>query len=150
MYTAIRIVSALSVLLIASAEDIKYKKIHVLLPLTVCFLCILLLVVFDNYSLVNLLMDMSLGVGLMIYSFMSRGKIGQGDGIIMCMVGIASGISTAVIVMCFASIFSFVYMVIHKLTKKTDTWEDVKDIEVPFLPFAAFSYIIINAAIICG
>ncbi|MCI8307154.1 MAG: hypothetical protein HFH14_03795 [Lachnospiraceae bacterium] len=147
MYRTISIISALTALVIGTVEDIKYKRIHILAPCTVCAGVALLYCIYDNYSVIRMCGDIALGMGLILYSAVSHGKIGYGDGIIMCMVGVVSGIYTAVIVMMFASFAAFVYMAARMISGEKS--RRMTEAEVPFVPFAAISYIIINIALLC-
>lgn len=138
MYRVVSIVSALIVLAIGAAEDIKYKKINIILPCFVSAEAILLNVLYNNYSLPGLLADISLGIGMILYSAISRGKIGWGDGVVLCMIGVVSGINIAVSAMALASICSFIYMLQGVIRKK----KRMVDAEVSFVPFVAVCYII--------
>lgn len=142
MYSVFGVVTALSVLAAASLEDIRYKKIHIHVP---CFVCVavLLSAVYEGRSSVNLFADLSLGIGLTVYSVLSHGKIGRGDGIIMCMLGLVSGGEAAVIVMIFASLLSLIYMFICLKVQKKEERGCMRDAETPFIPFVTAAYIII-------
>lgn len=147
-YKVLGVICVLSALIIAAVEDIKYKKIHIIIPFLVSVVYALFCVLNCNFSLIIIFVNMSLGIGIIIYSVVSRGKIGRGDGIIICMIGIVCGIGTAVNVMVIASAVSYIYLIIYKISNRIASRVCAKNDGTPFVPFITAAYIIINFRIL--
>ena len=75
-----------------SIEDIRQKKITAVITLIFSIIGILLQVWNGDHSVVQILSGMALGVCIMGFSYLTKGKIGIGDGMILVMTGIYLGI----------------------------------------------------------
>lgn len=142
MYGTVNAVLLAITLVIGAAEDIKHRKIDIRLPCTVGAWAVLSNMIYDNYSVQEMFADMGIGIGIIMYSAASRGKIGLGDGVLLCIIGVCSGGNTALNVMAAASVCSFIYMLIRSIRRKTA----LAGAEAAFVPFVAASYIINTAA----
>lgn len=130
MFRIINIVIAGVVLTICMFQDIRFHRIYALLPAAGCLAGLLLNSLYDDYSIVSAICDMSVGGSLAVYSLISRGKIGLGDCIIMLMLGITLGMYNAGLIMLISSMISAVYMGIRKKHS------------MPFIPAVMFTYIV--------
>lgn len=123
------------VLLWNSIYDWKYKKIS--LPVTgIGLLVTIAILIFSSqYTWKNAISGMSVGIFIIICSFLTRGQIGIGDGIISCFIGTGCGFFENLnILFCaftLAAIVSAVLLIRKKVKKKT---------RIPFVPFLFIGY----------
>ncbi len=121
------------IMLAASVKDIKYKQISVYIPA----LCAVVSVAagiygmfFEGVSFTELIASLIPGMLLIFLGFLSRGKIGYGDGIMLMCIGPAFGsekiwlgIMTALML---SGLISIVLLTIKRAERNT---------EMAFIPF---------------
>lgn len=124
-------------LLLSSYQDIKKKEIG-LLPMAIG-IAIIFFLNFLNYENINWTekaLAVSIGGVLIFLSFISKGQIGIGDGLLFAVIGFGVGFWNSLsILMCsllIASVFSCYLIIIKKKRKST---------EIPFVPFVTIGYI---------
>lgn len=121
-----------------AVEDIKKKKI------TVCYLLIFALVgiftnlYYKNMSMLSIAGGIILGAGVLALSFITRGSVGTGDGMILVVTGLYLGAGknfelfmTSLI---YGAVFSLGLLVVGRKKRKY---------EIPFVPFLLAGYITI-------
>lgn len=117
-------------LLFCSWQDIRKKEISLLL-IGIGFLLLFTgsliqgeLIVWERIG------GLSLGAILILISKVTRGQIGIGDGLILCVTGVSLGFYINSILLTYAlllaAMFSVVYVIIRKVNRKST---------IPFIPF---------------
>ena len=119
----------LGVLGVHSIEDIRQKKITAAVTFVFSVIGIVLQVWNGNHSMVQTLSGMALGVCIMGCSYLTKGKIGIGDGMILVMTGSYLGIVDNLCLLCI-SFFLAGILGILLLVLGFD-----KQTKIPFVPF---------------
>lgn len=119
----------LGVLGVHSIEDIWQKKITAAVTFVFSVIGIVLQVWNGNHSMVQTLSGMALGVCIMGCSYLTKGKIGIGDGMILVMTGSYLGIVDNLCLLCI-SFFLAGILGILLLVLGFD-----KQTKIPFVPF---------------
>lgn len=118
-----------------SIEDIRQKKISVSITLFSGILGIVLHLLYQNQSIFSMLAGMISGVGILILSPLTGGKIGMGDGIVFMLTGLYLGVEKNLVLMflsfLLAGIWAFIMLtVLHRK----------KDDRMPLVPFLFLGY----------
>lgn len=128
----------MGMLLICSAEDIRRKQICLQVVLAFGILGVVFHMLWQNLSLENLLLGMAVGLGLLLFSLLTGGKIGAGDGAVVMVTGIFFGFErnlallfcglsiSAMWALCLLLIFGFV---------QKKSWRHTHSYTIPFVPF---------------
>ena len=115
--------------------DARKREIPVL-PVVFLGLFLLAVRVFLGAEIGELLSGVVPGLLLLVISFASHGSVGMGDGMMVCIIGIAAGLerTTGILGIAFlaAGIWAAVLLLWKKAGRKT---------ELPFLPFLLIGYI---------
>lgn len=116
--------------------DIKYREIPVL---PVCFLAgiVILVRLWKGTGLTELLLGLFPGILLLLISYLSHGSIGTGDGLVLCVIGLGSGMETTVVMLGTALFVGGIYAAIMLFLKKVG-----RKTEIPFLPFLLLGYFV--------
>jgi len=123
-------------LLLCSWQDIKNKKINVIL-IGMGFLVLLIsTLILGNLTIWNRLAGLTLGIILLSLNPITKGQIGIGDGIIVCITGLCLGFPQNAILLAYAlfgsAMFSIVLLVIRRVNRKRT---------IPFVPFLLIGYL---------
>lgn len=134
-------------LLILSIWDIRLQKIPKMLLVMGAIPIIVRIIapIFSNgspadrlYSLFASLPGGLPGLVLFILSFFSD-KVGQADGIVICLIGIGESVMFSIILMCMSCVLmalpACVFLATHKVHRNT---------HLPYIPFVAVSYLILS------
>lgn len=126
------------ILLVLSLFDIKKKEIPLwgtgilLIPAV----CAVVMAGKGNTNLIILLSGIAVGIFVIITAAVTNGKIGIGDGLVLCVLGLALGfIKTCILFLSalfLAAFFSGIMLLFKKCGLKST---------VPFLPFLFISYL---------
>lgn len=128
--------AVVGMLAICSAEDIRKKKICVNLVLIYGIIGVFLHMIWQQYTIQNLLAGMAVGVLLLIFSVISGGKVGIGDGVILMVTGIYLGVKQNMelfftgLLLC--GVWAALLLIFHKKSRKD---------EIPFVPFLFAAYL---------
>lgn len=127
----------LFMLIACSKEDILHRRIRVrwLLYFTMAgFLCQF----FIKKQLFSvLLLGMIPGFVILIFSVVSHGSIGKGDGMLLMAIGIYLGVAPTVWIIVYAVFISAFCALFLQFVKKKN-----KDYEMPFVPFLLAAFLI--------
>jgi leader peptidase (prepilin peptidase)/N-methyltransferase len=122
-------------LLICSVQDIRKKKIHLWVIVIGGLLAIGCLPFCEALSLLNRLGGGMIGLGVILISIASKGKIGIGDGILLCITGIGLGFWANLelfgIALFFAAMLSILLLVFRFADRKKS---------IPFVPFLLIGF----------
>ena len=138
----IRIMLAGFILILCCIEDIKYKKIHIILPVSVVVSCIVIDIISGDFVITDIIMRVCIGIVIIIFGACSKEKIGIGDGFIAVMIGIAVGVELLFQIMILAFVAALVFFGIYAvncLVKRTK----VVDKEIAFVPFVLGAYMFV-------
>lgn len=117
-------------LLLCSLQDIKRKEISLLLIAIGFALLFTISIIQGQLRIWERFIGFSLGLLLIILHKITRGQIGVGDGLILCVTGISLGFYMNSILLInslfLSAIFSIIYIIIKKVNRKTT---------IPFIPF---------------
>lgn len=126
----------LGLLGICSFEDVRNKEIGIYKVCLMGIAGVLIHIFRRNMSIYSILGGMLLGVLLLVFSRISEGNIGVGDGLILMVTGILLGAAGNIQLFLYglflAGIWALVLVVFFR--KK-------KNYEIPFIPFLLVSYV---------
>ena len=126
-------------LIICSYTDIKKKEIYfkVLLPF---FLAgVIAAAVTGREAVLAAVLGAAAGIALLLLSFITKGAIGEGDGLVLVVTGVFLGISENMRLLTFALFLSALFSVGAMILKG---WK--RDRELPFVPFLLAAFLIIR------
>lgn len=118
-----------------SIEDIRQKKITVTITLFSGILGILMHLVFQNQSIFTMLTGVFSGSLILLFSYLSKGKIGMGDGIVLMLTGLYLGLKENILLMLISFLAAGawgLFLVTVRHTKKSE--------RIPFVPFLFLGY----------
>ncbi len=125
-------------LLFCGVQDLLYKKIY-LWMIGVCAAVVIVCLPFcENLSVTERLGGCALGLGVILLSKATEGKIGLGDGILLCVTGLGLGFWTNAelfgIALSLAAAVSIVLLLMRRADRKKS---------IPFVPFLLTGYVIL-------
>lgn len=129
-------------LVIVTIQDIKWKKIRVGIVLFVG-ICLCICVPFSAMlSVIDRILGLSLGLGVVLLSKATGGKIGIGDGLVLGVTGIGLGfwsnIELFAIALAMAAVFSIGLLALRRANRKK---------AIPFMPFLLGAYLFLSIPI---
>lgn len=123
-------------LIIVAIQDLIAKKINVWIVIVCSVLLCICIPFCSSISLLNRIGGLTLGLLLILLSKATGGKIGMGDGLVICVTGIGFGfwsnLELFALALLIASIFSIGLLIFKKVDRKKS---------IPFLPFLLISYL---------
>lgn len=129
-------VMLLGMLGICTIEDIRKREVCIYPVMLFGIAGIVMHLYYRNLSIYNLLAGIGVGVFLLLISKLTRGKVGEGDGVVLIASGIYLGFweNTRLLLhgLLFCGICSLILLVCKK-KKGTD--------EIPFIPFLLAAYL---------
>lgn len=132
-----------AVLVWNSITDIKYRKISVIsmLILGIAGVAIAATGIITGQSFFQILKYVLLGsvpgLAMCILSLLSRGSLGMGDGILILMLGICTGIREMSVVLTWAFLLASVWAMGMLVIKKKNRYDSF-----PFVPFITIGFFI--------
>lgn len=124
---------ALAFIGICAVFDMKKKEIPLILAITGILAALginLYQIGNGTQSLLEMAFSLLPGVFLLLISFLTREKVGYGDGLLLLAAGLFIGFYQCLLALCFSLIFSSVFGVLLLLVRKAD-----RSSEIPFVPF---------------
>lgn len=123
-------------LFLCSFQDIRKKKIHIILIGAGCLCILLYSFVLADVSIISRLAGLSLGIFMLLINLITRGQIGAGDGLIVSIMGMGLGFSQMAFILAnslFGSaVFAIGLIIFRKAGRKR---------AIPFIPFLLIGYI---------
>ncbi|TAH73876.1 MAG: hypothetical protein EWM47_02080 [Anaerolineaceae bacterium] len=123
-------------LIIVTIQDIRWKKIRVGVVLLAAFLICICIPFCSVLSVLDRVLGLSLGLGVMLLSKATGGKIGIGDGMVLGATGMGLGfwsnMELFALALAIAAVFSIGLLVLRKANRKK---------VIPFMPFLLLAYI---------
>lgn len=123
------------VLILCGIQDIRQKKISLWI-IAIGAVAIVVCVPFcHSCSILDRLGGLAVGVIVTIISIATRGKIGMGDGMILCLTGLGLGfwvnLELFAIALFVAAIISIILLIARRVDRKK---------AIPFVPFLVIGY----------
>ena len=126
------------IMLLCAVQDLWKKKIYLWVVVLGAILISICLPFQESYNIVDGLGGVIIGLSVIGISLASRGKIGIGDGILLCVSGLVLGfwrnMEMFAIALSFASIVSIILLIFFKANRHK---------RIPFIPFLWMGYIIV-------
>lgn len=121
-----------------SLEDIKSRQITVMVTLGSALAGLICHLVYQSHSIYSMLGGMVFGGLILLFSVLSKGKIGQGDGIVFMLTGLYLGVekNLALMLLSFVLAGCWAFLLIIFLHR------DKKE-KIPFIPFLFLAYLLI-------
>ncbi|MDE6903801.1 MAG: prepilin peptidase [Lachnospiraceae bacterium] len=123
-----------------SLEDIRRKEITLMVTLGSAMACLICHIIFQSHSIYNMLGGMVFGGMILLFSILSRGKIGPGDGMVFMLTGLYLGAEKNLTLM----FLSFMFAAGWSLIAIGILHKNLKD-KIPFIPFLFLAYLVILA-----
>lgn len=120
-----------------SIEDIRKKEITISITLFSGVIGALLHLFYWNQSIYTMLMGMLPGIGILILSRLTEGRIGLGDGIVFMLTGFYLGLQDNLLLMCISFLLAGIWGVLLLLVGHC-----AKNRKIPFIPFLFVGYIL--------
>lgn len=141
---------ALIVLLICSVQDVRYKKIHVQIPVVAGFCGGVMWFECGEKLIADLIYGCVPGIVLILSSILSKEKIGLGDGVIVTMIGLLTEVDFTFYVVMLSFGISMCYFVLNGLMCNIRRKYEDKTKEIVFVPciFAAYIFVSVFKIII--
>lgn len=124
-------------LLVCGLQDIKMKKFYSWMPLLGGILIGICLPFSSAITITDRLLGSLVGLGVILISLITRGKIGMGDGIILCITGISLGLWNNLELFLTALLLSAIISILLLATKRADRKKTI-----PFVPFIFIAFVI--------
>ena len=129
-------------LIIVTIQDIKWKKIKVGIVMMCAVLLCVLIPFCQTLSILDRALGLSLGLGVMLLSKATEGKIGMGDGLVLGVTGLGLGfwsnMELFAVALAMAAVFSIGLLVLRRANRKK---------AIPFMPFLLMAYLCLNIPI---
>lgn len=128
-------------LLFCGAQDLLKKNIYLWLIITAALLTGICIPFCSTYSVPERIGGIAIGASVVVISLATAGKIGLGDGLILCVTGLGMGfwgnLELFAIALLLAAIVSIILLVFRLADRKQS---------IPFVPFlfAGYLFLIIS------
>ena len=126
-----------TMLLVCGLQDIKMQKFYSWIALLGGILIGICLPFSSAITIIDRLVGSLVGLGVILISMMTRGKIGMGDGIILCITGISLGFWKNLELFLIALLLSAIISILLLATKRVDRQK-----AIPFIPFIFIAFVI--------
>lgn len=123
-------------LLLCSIQDIKKKKVNTDLIVAGVLLLTIVTSIFESITMLNRFAGLSLGVVLLVLCYVTRGQIGIGDGLILCITGLNLGFLKNSLLLLYALLGAAVFSAILIFF-----WRVNRHKTIPFVPFLFLGYL---------
>ncbi|HHX12016.1 MAG TPA: prepilin peptidase [Clostridiales bacterium] len=126
-----------TMLLVCGLQDIKMKKFYTWMVLLGAILIAICVPFCSTITIWDRLWGSSVGLVVLLISLLTEGKIGMGDGFILCVTGISLGFWNNLELFFIALILSAILSIILLAAKKVDRKQGI-----PFVPFIFMAFVI--------
>lgn len=138
--TLIKIIMGIMLLLCGVQDAIK-KKIYIWFIIIGTLLIIVCIPFCNTYALFDRIGGVAIGISVIVISFVTKGKIGLGDGALLCVTGLGLGfwgnLELFALGLLFAAIISIGLLIFRLAGRKKS---------IPFIPFLLISYVFLICA----
>ena len=130
-------IGLLGLLGVCGFEDIKIKRIRLVVVNAFAILGIVFHLIYERISWVDMLGGAAVGVVLLIVGYVSKERIGYGDGLLFMATGIYLGFWNNLVLLWLSTTLAGIYGLILMLLKKKK-----KEDEIPLVPFVLAVYVV--------
>lgn len=123
-------------LFLCGVQDMRSKKISLWLVLSGAILISLIVINSTTLSIINCLGGLGVGIFVIIISILTEGKIGMGDGLLLCVTGIGLGFWTNLELFALALLLAAIVSILLLTFRVADRKKCI-----PFIPFLFFSFL---------
>ncbi len=127
----------LGLLGVCGFEDIKIKKIRLVVINIFAIVGVIYHLIYERLSWLDMLGGMSIGLILLLIGYLSKEKIGYGDGLLFMATGIYLGFWNNLILLWLSTTAAGIYGLILMAFKKKK-----KESEIPLVPFILGVYVV--------
>lgn len=128
-------------LLLCAAQDMRKKKVFLWMIILGAVLVAVCVPFCHTYSLIDRLGGLAVGGGVVLISKLTQGKIGLGDGLLLCVTGIGLGfwgnLELFGVALFLASILA-IFLLVFRMADRNKSF--------PFIPFMFIGYVVIYIA----
>lgn len=125
-------------LLLTTIQDFCYKKISIWIVTFATIVLLICLPFGTTFDIGNRIGGVMVGIAMILLSKLTQGKIGIGDGLLLCVTGLLLGfwsnMELLAIALFVASVLSIVLLALRLVNRKHS---------IPFVPFLFVAYLII-------
>lgn len=125
-------------LLSCGVMDSYKKRVYLWMPVTGGLLAAVCILFCNDISLPDRLAGAAVGAGVMLLSYITGGKIGMGDGIVLCITGLGLGFWGNMELFCLALMLAAALSIILLILRKANRKKSI-----PFIPFMLAGYMIL-------
>lgn len=120
---------------ITAFDDIRTRQVRTVELIIFAMIGVIINLINKKLSTSSLIAAVALGLFFVLISFLTKGKLGIGDALIIAVSGLYLGFINTVVLVWLSSLFAAVYglFVLRKCDNK-------KNLELPFVPFMLLSY----------
>lgn len=128
----------MGVLFISSIEDIRRRRVNLILLIVSGIVAVFFHMCWNSHSLMDMLEGALVGVVLLICSKLTKGRIGVGDGLMLVVTGLFLGWQKNAALFFLGTMMAGLYsLLLFSLKRKR------KDDEIAFIPFLSIGYLIV-------
>lgn len=125
---------------ILSVIDIKKKRIPVWMVSLLAIICFILKYIVESSTIgIGIVLSFLPGIVLLILAICSDGKIGIGDGLVVCILGIGYTLEEIISMLGISFFFTAICSIGLLIVKKAD-----RKTELPFLPYLFIGHFLVN------
>lgn len=126
-----------TMLLFCGLQDLRKKKVVLWMILLGAILILLCLFLTDSFSVTESMGGALVGLTVVMISKVTGGKIGMGDGFILCVTGLALGFWSNLEVFAIALFVAAIFSIILLIFRLAD-----RNKSIPFVPFLLFGFLL--------
>ena len=130
---------------ITAFDDLRIKQVRMMEIIVFAIIGIIYDVICRPFSLWEIFGGVLVGVGLYLFSILSKEKMGKGDALIIMVSGLFLGCINTLILLWLSSVMAAVAGVIY-----TKRHGKNMEYEMPFVPFLLLAYIIMHSIDLLG
>lgn len=136
--------AVIGMLALCSAEDIKRQRICLQLVLAFGILGVLFHILWQQLSIGELLLGMTVGAGFVLLSFLTGGRIGVGDGVLVMVTGIFLGLEKNLALLLYGLLLCGLWALGCACFQRGRR-AGLRAQTLPFVPFLLASYVLLLA-----
>lgn len=129
---------------LTAMDDLKTKQVRVLEIIVFGILGIIINIIYKPHTLISVLGGVGIGLLTILFSYISKEKIGMGDAYIITVTGLYLGFIDTAILLWISSLLAAITGLV--LIRKYDNTK----MEIPFVPFLLIAYVIMYLIHILG
>ncbi len=133
----------MGMLTLCSIQDISRKQIRLNPVLGFGILGVIFHVLWQQQTIGSILLGMLVGVGLLLLSLLTCGRIGMGDGVLLTVTGVYLGLRQNLTLFVWALFICGGWALLQLLLRRKRRQD-----EIPFVPFLLIAYVALLAGVI--